>query len=399
MKSLITRPFVVATILFLIVNLLFAHQFKQRSAVEVLRERDGNVPMAKTFTGWTARRYAKLDQAPDVVLFGSSQMGTAVFSTDADKLNKGIDCVKHRHCVTLQDDLEERLGQPVKVFNWSLGGSMVSDAYLESLAMFDGDHKPRMVVLGVNPRDFIDNSLTNAGSTEQFHFFTRYVDPGNLAKVAIPSTMGRFEWAFNRVIPLRRLGMDVQGTYLANNLEEDADDSSAKKGTQPLQAVSVTGKIVKENQWVVPAHIPADVFVDNTKEYKARYANPYPKLYKAEMRFFKEFLALMKQKDIEVLVVGMPSLWPNRTLLPPAFWADWRNQVSVACKDQGVTWMDLTDSPKFQSGDYLDMVHYNAQGGAKFFNLIADYIVSNKRMVACLKHGQSLAQRSSAVTR
>jgi hypothetical protein len=92
-------------------------------------------------------------------------------------------------------------------------------------------------------------------------------------------------------------------------------------------------------------------------------------------------------------------LWPNRTLLPPAFWADWRNQVSVACKDQGVTWMDLTDSPKFQSGDYLDMVHYNAQGGAKFFNVVADYIVSNKRMVACLKHGQSLAQRSSAATR
>src|SRR5438046_1693198 len=127
MKSFITRPFLIAAVLFVAINAMFAHQFKTPSVIDVIRQRDGNVPMAKTFTGWTARRFAKLDQAPDVVLFGSSQMGTAVFSTDADRLNHGIDCVKHRHCETLQADLQERLGQPVKVFNWALGGSMVSD--------------------------------------------------------------------------------------------------------------------------------------------------------------------------------------------------------------------------------------------------------------------------------
>jgi hypothetical protein len=156
---------------------------------------------------------------------------------------------------------------------------------------------------------------------------------------------------------------------------------------------------VHENQWVVPPHIPKDVFIDNTKEYKSRYANPYPKLYKAELKFFNEFLSLMKEKNIQVLVVGMPSLWPNRCLLPAAFWSDWRAELGGACKSHDVAWYDLTDSPQFDSGDYLDMVHYNAQGGEKLFQVISDYIAKNERMVACLEDGRAIAGKESLGTR
>jgi hypothetical protein len=373
------RPFVVAVVVFLLINLAVGDRFGSVSPVELLAHDSSAVPMQRTFPGWTAKAYVRQTEAPDMVLMGSSMVGSATFAADANTLQQALDFVKHRHGATLEKDLQQRLGGQVSVFNWSLGGAMVSDAYMISRALFNGKLKPKMVVIGVGPRDFMDNSLQAAGVTEPFRFFSRFVDTGRLTGLALPDFFARLDYEVNTRFPLRKLGMDWQCALAAKS----EDGVSKKSQNQLLRAISATGD-VSPGEWVIPANMP-DIFQDNSKEYQRRFANPNPPGYAGQLEFFKEFLSYLKANDVDVLVVGMPTLWPNRKLLPDSFWTQWRSTVSSLCKENDVQWLDWTDSPNFVVADYLDTVHMNAKGGQKFFNLLADKIVSAPKYVAALQ--------------
>ena len=259
---------------------------------------------------------------------------------------------------------------------------MISDAYMESMALFQGNLKPKMVIIGIAPRDFIDASLQYAGSTEEFRFFARYVDPGKMTAVALPDFFARYDWLLNEKLPLRKLGKVWQ------KLPQESTSSVAKGGSKALQAISATGADVAPGQWVIPANMPT-IFMDNTNEYLHRFNNPKTPLYGQEFKFFNEFLKRMKDNEIKVVVVGMPSLSPNRALLSDAFWSKWRRDVAMSCQSYDVSWLDLTDSKAFTIDNFLDTVHMNAQGGQKFFAILTDYLMDHPSITDCLQSDTS----------
>ncbi len=113
---------------------------------------------------------------------------------------------------------------------------------------------------------------------------------------------------------------------------------------------------------------------DNNYEYRRRYKNPRPPIYQAQKKFFEQLLAYLKQEDIAVVVVGMPSMEPNRALLPDDFWREFRSYVKDTCGQYRANWIDLTADSQFQKSDFLDMVHLNAIGGIKLANSVAQAI-------------------------
>lgn len=405
--SWLSRPFILAVILFAAINCLLCNQTKNLQAADTIVQEGLANPMSRTFTGWTARAYASQKQAPDIVLFGSSQMGSAVFASDAKTLQQALDFVKHRRGSTLEKHLGQQLQQPLTVFNWALGGSMISDAYLESLCLLNGRLKPKMVIIGVNPRDFIDNSLPNAGSTEQFRYFSRFIKADDLGTLAFPNLLDRGNWLMNVKMPLRKIGIDIQhqlAVQASHNSDKsliDAEKSPVKKpasgASDFMQGISTTGVDVKPGQWVMPANMPT-IFVDNTNEYVHRYRNPNPPGYAAQLQFFNRLLALLKSADIPVVVVGMPSLWPNRVLLPDSFWSQWRQTVAADCRQHGAQFLDWTDSNDFVIDDYLDTVHMNAAGGNKIFRMLSSYIAGNASLAAKLNANSRSLADSNKIT-
>lgn len=365
------------------------------SVEEVLAPESTNSPLARTWSWWVTRLYLAQDKAPDLVIMGSSQMGAATFSSDARTVNKALDCVKDRDGATLKSLLARRLGTDLKVFNWALGGFMASDSYLVAKSMMTGRLKPKVVVIGVNPRDFVDNSLNSASATEPFQFLNKYVELGKLADDAVPDIFARIRWWVEHDMPLRQLKPKNQGVAVAE-LKKDSN-----KSLQFLQAISGTGFKVAEGEWVIPARM-APTFMDNTMEYKNRYKDPNPPHYAGQRAFFNEFLALLNAEGIEVLVVGMPSLPPNRALLPDKFWAEWRANLASVCKANNARWVDLTGSDRFVVSDFIDTVHMNADGGDKLFEIIAGELASDKAMVAALLQpdaaNRAVAARDSQVT-
>ncbi len=390
-QSVVQCRTLAAFLLFIVVNVAISYIVPHPAKViddNFIQSSGSEARQQGKWTWWVTRNYLSRRQAPDIAMLGSSQMGSAVFSSDAHTLNKVLDCVVHRRGSTLEKEIFDRTGKRVDTFNFAMGGSMASDAYMISKALFKGDKKPRMVVVGVSPRDFIDNTLPSVSSTEPFNFFAPFVELGDLANVAFPDVLAQMNFLIKQNLPLQRIHDALE--IAAKNYQQEAPQKMAvlpraSEHKQLLRAVLGSVDEVRLNEWLIPATIPAWIFEDNTKEYLNRFRNCRPPIYKAQKAFFNSFLADMDAEHIPVLVVGMPSLNANRTILPNDFWTEFRGNIASMCQEHHAKWVDVTDNPNFVLTDYLDTVHLNASGGKKIFSEIAKAISANPELVAVVQ--------------
>jgi hypothetical protein len=350
-------------------------------------------PMYGTWTWWMARSFVREETAPDVVLLGSSQVNSPSWAADACLTQKPVDCLDHREVLALEQSLKSELAltRAPKVMNCAVQGGMASDYYMIERSLFQEGHKPKIVVLCVSPRDFIDNKLVAASSTEPFRFFSRFMNPGKLAQLAYTDPSARFFAALDNAtsrVPLRRLNELIANRFAS--FQEDQKKSAPKRGEELAQAISNGHQQVKLGEWVVPADM-GSVFVDNTEEYRQRYANPKPASYQIQMTFFRELMQDLNGRGYTVFVVEMPTSPGNQALLPQSFWHEFRSSMQSICKDSGSRWTDLSADPDFQKQDYLDTVHLNGRGGLKFFNKLGAIISGDKKAVARLDKSSSIA--------
>lgn len=387
-ESRISSPvgvaFFAAVMLFVVANALTGEMFVSQQTVqkEIDLTEAAAVEKRKPWSWWLCKAYMAEKPAPDVVLFGSSQVGSALVTADAQTDFKVVDALTHRRASTLQKELLKQTGQEISVFSLSAPGQMISDAYMLSRVLLKPGQQPKLIVFGVAPRDFIDNTMTCAASTEPYKFLTRFESPGNLNWVAYEGDFWSRTQCLVDAMPLKRFGTDLMSSF-ASAADEQAPSSTQKKNNNPLSAIS--GAEAIPGAWKVPANIPRTLWIDNTKEYKHRFKNYNPPLYQGQMAFFKEFLSEMKSQGIKVLVVGLPTLPMNRQLLPEKFWSKFRGAVSTTCEENGASWLDLTADGRFEKADYLDTVHLNAYGGMKLFNTIAQEIASQPQLAGTLK--------------
>jgi hypothetical protein len=386
--------FFAAMILFLALNVVLATRVQLQAKIldeKAIQTSDNEKRLQGPWPFWVSRAYLMREKAPDIVVFGSSQMGSATFSSDARNLHKNLDCATYRKVATLEQALYKRTGQYLEVFNFAMGGSMVSDALMLSRALLTDAHKPSLVVIGVNPRDFIDNDLPALSATDSFKYMLPYVSLGELDHAAYPDYFAHLDWVFDQYMPMKRIRLGLQSQFAKEITAIFPDGKGTKISTDLnislkadkrfLQTISGSVGDVKPGEWLVPWFVP-DAYMDNTKEYLHRYHNPNAPIYACEQKFFRAFLADMQAKNIPVLVVGMPSQPCNRILLPDSFWSQFRSFVVSSCNENGASFCDLTDSPQFVKRDYLDTVHLNAYGGDKLFSSIADAITRSPKLAS-----------------
>lgn len=329
-----------------------------------------------------------LDQKmpPDIVLLGSSQMNAAARAGDAKLMNRAVDCVLHREVYSLETALENAGLPRNNVVNCSLDGAMASDYWMTARALLTDDHKPKIVILGVSPRDFIDNKLVSASSTEPFRFFSRYVDSGKLSQLAYPDPLARLnaqlEWSLNS-LPTRTLHSSIEALLSSNQLRGDKPQTQ-----EVLGVVRDSQMMVKPGEFMEPAKTEG-FWVDNSHEYIGRYKNSSPPCYPIQISFFKEFLGMMRDQNVQVLVLGMPTLAQNRNLLSDQFWNSYRNQISSICRDYNASWLDISASPDFDASDFIDTVHVNSKGGDKIFAVMAEKLGSDANLDKALKSKSS----------
>lgn len=365
---------------------------------------------------WLARTYIKSDKVPDIVVCGSSQIG-GLQAADANSSGKTIDFVSNRRSLVIEDDIYKKLGVKPTVFLSALPGAMVSDHFAIGRALYRSRTTPALLVLTVSPRDFIDNTLSSAGATDSYRFFSQYSDMSKYTDLAFHEPRSRFDYYLSNEMPLRLVIPDVmktvedvehrlsdlqmsflKSTRSRNNSNDTAGGAGKKTQSKETGANSAAvtqadqlkfvmgayGGNLKPGQAVLTPNLPK-IYVDNSLDYMHRYANAYPPTYKVQLQYMKEFLADLKSRGVKVLVVGMPLTKINRELLTDSFWKGFRRNLTEQCQAGSATYVDLSDSADFSQSDFCDTVHLNADGGTKLAQHIADAIANSQELSDALR--------------
>ncbi len=364
---------------------------------DVLSKNLSQSPSFGSWTWWAAHGYFAEPKAPDVVLMGSSLVNSACWAADALTTKSPIDCALHHRVVTLEKQLKEKaFVKDPTVLNVSVQGAGACDYYMMTRGLMEGARKPKVLVLGIAPRDFIDNKIHNLGDTEPFMFYQRYVnfddDVARAYTNPFAKLLGEIEWKIGR-LPLRRLHAAVAGLFCER---DSISKTRAQSESQLRTALSSSVSRVFPGDIVVPATLTEGCF-DNTREYSSRYKNPHPKHFENQLFFFEETLKRMNAQNIKVLVVDMPTMLRNRAMLPASFWINYTQQMKNVCARQNAQYLFLSASPDFVKKDFVDTVHLNFRGGTKLLNIIAEEISRRPQLSSVLQNSM-LSSKKPEVT-
>jgi hypothetical protein len=399
------NAFLTALVAFTLVNIGLGYLLKQNQidhiktlSLKAVKDTNYEARQEGPWIWWVCRSFftscQQWGKAPDVVLFGSSQMGSAIFSAEANYRQEAVDTTDEREVKRLEAEIAKRLNLPEnpKAFNFSMGGAMVSDHYLISQALLKKDKLPKVAIIGLNPRDFIDNTLPGASATDSFHFLTPYVPLGELAKVSYPDFFGLFDDNLKNYLPLKKVNTIASGdappslgnvaTFTNPEAKGLDKDKSAGKATSTkvLQAISGAAGDVQKGFWRLPAN-PEYLYIDNSHEYIRRYKTTTPPCFKGQKAYFEALLSYLSDNGVKVIVFGMPSLPNNKALLPTKFWQDFETYLSTTSSAHGATFVSLFNDSDFSKADFLDTVHLNRWGGSKLVSRMAQQI-SQKQEIA-----------------
>lgn len=341
----------------------------------------------RSWVYWNTKDFRQHATNPDILLMGSSLMMMALHGADATYLNIPQNVAIHHRSAYLEKLLSDKQKAPVSTFAFALGGQMASDAYVLASTLFRGDKKPRTLVYGIAPRDFMDNTVPSPASTETFRYMERV---GNLGHIALPSRTSfweQTEWVAGQGSFLYNRRLDF--VYLQNKYARQILAIGGVKGLDfvhtpiPLRRLSLLELAEDEgpNDLSIMPYAPI-AYYDNLPEYRSRYKAFKPKLFNMQIGFLQKLLKYCKDEGINVVLVNMPLTQDNVDLMPANFYNNYKVSVGNLATTYGAKVVDLQDTKTFPKALFSDSVHLNGIGGERFFEVLADKISTESRVAA-----------------
>jgi hypothetical protein len=330
-------------------------------------------------------RYKGQSKAPDVALIGSSLMRRPFHACDEIELGS-TDYSNYCQAKALAQSLS--LGRPkVDVFNVARDGAMVSDALLTERHLLRGSLRPKVLVYGVAPRDFIDSLLVNERATDTFRCLFSLDDALTIGECFTTNPKEEFELIAQETLPLYacRQGIQTKTAKIARAMygrevsacdygTSGMFDSPARDYARCQQLFLASRGNAKDKLAVEASQRNAvEIISKASKETKDwRYS-----LFQYNMNYFlidqrrfdrqenalSKLLELAKARHIEVLVVNMPLAPANLDLMPPGFYTQYQERVSKLCSKHHASFLDLQTDKSFTHSNFGDVAHLNASGG------------------------------------
>jgi hypothetical protein len=352
-----------------------------------------NLPSSHCWEWWRTRSYVKSTVPPDVVLLGSSLMMIPISFRDADYLNKNLDAVSHDHSVYMQDMLKERAGlSDLQCFNFALPGGMISDDYMIFRALIHNQvrarQKPKLLVIGITLRDFLESHVNSASSTNTFHYFRHFFDIDDIANIAMPEFWQKFDYWQGKFLYMVGKRLDMQVAFdeeLKKTVAGVFGRAPEKALDAPVLTANVAHNLKTEAEPGDYPLVPREKFLyeDNSAEYRKRFSHPSDKLFKTQSEFLSKLLTEAKSDNIKVLLVNMPLTPANKSLMPAGYYDRYLATVQDVRARFGCAYLNLNDGQTFTTADFRDTAHMNADGGKKLIDAMVAQIKGDR--------GESLA--------
>ena len=338
---------------------------------------------------WSLKAIRDTDPSrSNIVWLGSSLVVAAIAECDATMANKPLDLCFYKGAKYFDGAMKERFGRDYNTFDLSTPGQIPSDAYLTLKAALDSGIKPGIVIYGIAPRDFIDQTLADPCDTEPFRYLSRLVDIQDCADDLYKTPIAKLDWTLQQTLPLYGQSAALNATFktsCANVIE-----LPLLRATAPFrQRIMDTpiAKVLPDFQTFDKAPgtnfaLPAKgrgPFLDNSEDYKNRYRKPDQLKYSVQMRFFERLVKLCQSNEIDVIPVNMPITSRNAVLLNDTWQKRYIDDISRICYSHNVPFLNQCDFAAYSLEDYRDTVHLNAFGAKKFIDRLVERLAKEPR--------------------
>jgi hypothetical protein len=255
----------------------------------------------------------------------------------------------------------------------------------------DSGKSPELIVLGIAPRDFLDNLRQDPEKTPTYSILADLTCIKDLldqkrSKEAISN------FAFGYICDVYKNRADYK-TFLAG--------LASRVSGHPVDLYTATHDVSKPENETAGLDLIAEPKVDagvldnskpvyearknnlfDLKEYRRIYLPINNQVFKLQMGYLDKFLALAQTHDIPVVLVEMPVTRENLALLTDDIKTRYAEKVRTLATKYDAKVVTPGERLSFEITDFEDSVHLNAQGGIRVFADVAKEIGNDRALAS-----------------
>ncbi|MBX9686764.1 MAG: hypothetical protein K2X27_08680, partial [Candidatus Obscuribacterales bacterium] len=262
------------------------------------------LPVARNWVWWATHEFVDANKPPSLVVLGSSVVMHPLWHHEADYRQQTVDLVADHRSHYLEHVISENAPlRNIECFNFGLPGSMASDDYMVVRALFNGKKKPAVVVLGICPRDMIDNRFNCAGSSKHFQYLSRFTDARGLLDLSMPQWWQRIGYLITESVYFSSKAQAAQ-VCSAEFLKSVMQPFTSKLPASPLDRKSEEDKrfamfqdLVEKGFWIAKPNAPF-MFMADTADLKKRFKTPNNPLFENQKKWLDMCLQACRERDI-----------------------------------------------------------------------------------------------------
>lgn len=397
-KLLSSGPVPAALAVFLMLNLLF---FSLNPFGNV--DPDA-LPVARNWVWWATHEFVESKKTPDLVVLGSSVVMHPLWHHEADFRQQTVDLVADHESKFLENVIEKNTGiKGLYCYNFGLPGSMASDDYMVVKALFKPEKKPKMVIIGICPRDMVDNRFNCAGSSKHFQYLSRFTQTKHLLDLSMPQWWQRVGYLAGESIYFssKAQASQVVASETIRNifqpLTKFLPPSPLDRKSEEDKRFAMYQNLVEKGFWIAKPNAPF-MFMEDTADLKKRFKTPNDPLFANQRSWLDLCLADCSKQGIKVALVNMPNTDIAKSVMPEGVYQRHVNCLKELAARWDCLYVDADLPDYYGKKDFTDWCHLSADGGKKAFELIGKEISRDQKLVACLsEQGQKqIAQKSAA---
>jgi len=283
----------------------------------------------------------------------------------------------------------------MRAFNFGLPGAMASDDCIIAKTLFCGEHKPKIVVIGTTPRDFIDNRFSHAASSRHYRYLSRFTDDGKLVDLAMPQWWQRIDYYVNSLLYFKGKAQPVQqlltheATSLLSPILKSLPPSPLEQVSEEDRKFAMHRAEIQKGVFVAHPTSPYN-YVDAVEDCFSRYKTANDPLYNNQRQWFDMCLETLKERGIDVVIVNMPVTSTAQRCMRDGVYARHVDMLKAMAQKYNFAFLDANEEYQKHADqyDFTDWAHMNASGGAKLHDIIARFIASQNALVACLSNDE-----------
>ena len=309
-----------------------------------------------------------------VVLIGSSLVMAPIWSADVAHGHCFKDCLSHHLSQHLADKMFAD-GVNKDAISLATPGQFVSDTYLIVDKYLKDNTKADILIYGVAPRDFMDDTTGGLALTSVFDKLVSLADLPKVSKLFFNTFDERADFILNRSIFLYK----KRGRY--QNKFQDSVVRATDKVLGPGKE-TIADKPSDDMVGFLMGGDHDQIWKKSISEYKQRYKYFNAQQFEKQQECFKSLLGLCKERNIKLYVLAMPLTTDNLNLMPPELYTKYISFVQSATTAQGFTFVNLQSKGGYTDQDFYDTVHLNNQGGERFLSQMDNLVLADKHGLA-----------------